>query len=246
VIGRGERRLLAGPAGAIEVVIDRPPPRVAESAGESVAGPTAAPATTGAPAEGRPASSMRRPNGAAAGLAVIAHPHPLYGGTLDNKVTATLARATAALGWVSARFNFRGVGASAGTHDHGEGETADLLWLLDALPGEPDVAAQLGAGPVPVLLAGFSFGSFVQTHVAKQMHPHQLILVAPAVNRFKTEAVAQGTLVIHGEVDDVVPLSAVFDWARPQNLPVVVVPGGEHFFHGRLHVLRDIVTRHCR
>ena len=171
-------------------------------------------------------------------IALIAHPHPLMGGTKDNKVVTTLARTLYALGYVALRPNFRGVGASAGTHDEGRGETADLIAVVRY--------AQEKYGQLPLTCAGFSFGSFVQTRVAKELQPDQLVLVAPAVNRFPTEEVAAGTLVIHGEVDDVVPLSAVLDWARPQNLPVVVVPGGEHFFHGRLHLIQQIVTRHCR
>jgi alpha/beta superfamily hydrolase len=160
------------------------------------------------------------------------------GVTKDNKVVTTLMRTLYALGHVALRPNFRGVGASTGSHDEGRGETADLVAVARF--------AQERYGKLPLTCAGFSFGSFVQTHVAKEIAPAQLILVAPAVNRFKAEQVAAGTLVIHGELDDVVPLAAVLDWARPQNLPVVVVPGGEHFFHGRLHVLREIVTRHCR
>ena len=172
------------------------------------------------------------------GIAVIAHPHPLMGGTKDNKVVTTLARTFYALGYVALRPNFRGVGASAGTHDEGRGETADLIAVARY--------AQDRFGPLALTCAGFSFGSFVQTRVAKEIKPDRLVLVAPAVNRFPAEQVAPSTLVIHGELDDVVPLAAVFEWARPQNLPVVVVPGGEHFFHGRLHILQQIVTRHCR
>ena len=160
------------------------------------------------------------------------------GGTKDNKVVTTLARTFYALGFVALRPNFRGVGASTGIHDEGRGETADLIAVVRY--------AQEKYGQLPLTCAGFSFGSFVQTRVAKALKPDQLVLVAPAVNRFATEEVAAGALVIHGEVDDVVPLSAVLDWARPQNLPVVVVPGGEHFFHGRLHIIQQIVTRHCR
>ncbi len=171
-------------------------------------------------------------------IALIAHPHPLMGGTKDNKVVTTLARTFYALGFVALRPNFRGVGASTGIHDEGRGETADLIAVVRY--------AQEKYGQLPLTCAGFSFGSFVQTRVAKALKPDQLVLVAPAVNRFATEEVAAGALVIHGEVDDVVPLSAVLDWARPQNLPVVVVPGGEHFFHGRLHIIQQIVTRHCR
>ena len=171
-------------------------------------------------------------------IALIAHPHPLMGGTKDNKVVTTLARTFYALGFVALRPNFRGVGASTGIHDEGRGETADLIAVVRY--------AQEKYGQLPLTCAGFSFGSFVQTRVAKALKPDQLVLVAPAVNRFATEEVAAGALLIHGEVDDVVPLSAVLDWARPQNLPVVVVPGGEHFFHGRLHIIQQIVTRHCR
>jgi alpha/beta superfamily hydrolase len=172
------------------------------------------------------------------GIALIAHPHPLMGGTKDNKVVTTLARTFCALGYVALRPNFRGVGSTAGSHDEGRGETDDLVAVA--------AYAQHRFGAVPLVLAGFSFGSFVLMRVIKRLHPNQLVLVAPAVSRFETGTVPAGTLVIHGELDDVVPLKAVLEWARPQNLPVVVVPGGEHFFHGRLHLLRQIVTRHCR
>ena len=172
------------------------------------------------------------------GIAVIAHPHPLMGGTKDNKVVTTLARTLYALGNVTLRPNFRGVGGTEGSHDDGRGETDDLIAVARY--------AQQRYGNLRLICAGFSFGSFVQTRVAKLIELQQLILVAPAVSRFETGEVPAGTLVIHGELDDVVPLAAVFDWARPQNLPVVVVPGGEHFFHGRLHLLQHIVTQYCR
>lgn len=171
------------------------------------------------------------------GIALIAHPNPVQGGTKDNKVVTTLAKTLFGLGYVVVRPNFRGVGASAGAFDEGKGETEDLL-----------AVARYAAdrfGDLPLLLAGFSFGAFVQTLVAQTLPAQQLVLVGPAVNRFPAATVPAGTLVIHGEVDDVVPLAAVLDWARPQQLPIVVVPGGEHFFHGRLHVLAQIVQRHC-
>jgi alpha/beta superfamily hydrolase len=178
------------------------------------------------------------PGGARRGIALIAHPNPVQGGTKDNKVVTTLAKTFFGLGYVAVRPNFRGVGASAGAFDEGRGETEDLL----------AVAAYCAHrfGGLPLLLAGFSFGSFVQTRVAKRLPAERLVLVGPAVNRFAAEAVPQGTLVVHGEHDDVVPLAAVLDWARPQNLPIVVVPGGEHFFHGRLHLLSQIVTAWLR
>jgi len=171
------------------------------------------------------------------GIALIAHPNPVQGGTKDNKVVTTLAKSLVALGYIAVRPNFRGVGASEGSFDHGNGETEDLLavaaWAADRY------------GPLPVLLAGFSFGAFVQTRVIKRLSAERLILVGPAVNRFPAESVPADTLVIHGEYDDVVPLADVLNWARPQDLPLVVVPGGEHFFHGRLHLLANLVRRHC-
>ena len=169
------------------------------------------------------------------GIAVIAHPNPVQGGTKDNKVVTTLAKAFYNLGYVVLRPNFRGVGKSAGTHDQGVGETDDILAVVRH--------AMQRYGELPLLLAGFSFGAFVQTRVARRLAPANMVLVGAAVNRFAAETVAPDTLVIHGESDDVVPLAAVLDWARPQRLPVVVVPGGEHFFHGKLDLLARIVTR---
>ncbi len=171
------------------------------------------------------------------GIALIAHPNPLQGGTKDNKVVTTLARALAGLGYVAVRPNFRGVGASEGRHDQGIGETDDLIAVAEY--------AKARFNTQILLLAGFSFGSFVQTRVAKRVDCERMVLVGPAVNRFAAETVPENTLVVHGELDDVVPLAAVLDWARPQNLPLVVVPGGEHFFHGRLNLLSQIVARWC-
>ena len=183
-------------------------------------------------------ADINDPGSARRGIALIAHPNPVQGGSKDNKVVTTLAKAFFALGYLTARPNFRGVGASAGTFDEGRGETEDLLALAYWIKRRN--------GDLPYVLAGFSFGSFVQTRVAKRLHPQRMVLVGPAVNRFPAEPVPPGTLVIHGEHDDVVPLGAVLDWARPQQLPVVVVPGGEHFFHGRLNLLSDIVVQHIR
>ncbi|MCC7549777.1 MAG: alpha/beta hydrolase [Burkholderiales bacterium] len=171
------------------------------------------------------------------GLALIAHPHPLYGGTLDNKVVQTLARTFIAQHHVAVRMNFRGVGASDGVYDEGRGETEDWLTVAQAMrerhPG------------LPVSLAGFSFGAFVQVCVSTRLEHSRLVLVGPAVNRFSVSEVPAGTLVIHGEEDDVVPLAAVLDWARPQSLPIVVVPGTGHFFHGKLVELARIVNHGC-
>ena len=183
-------------------------------------------------------TDVNDPGAARRGIALIAHPNPLQGGTKDNKVVTTLAKVFFSLGCVAARPNFRGVGASQGRHDDGRGETEDLIAAARHLQHE--------YGALPLILAGFSFGGFVQIRVARELHPRFMVLVAPAVNRAPAETVQTETLVIHGERDDVVPLTAVLDWARPQHLPVVVVPGGEHFFHGRLNLLAEIVTPHLR
>jgi len=172
------------------------------------------------------------------GIALIAHPHPLQGGTRDNKVVTTLARTFIALGYCAVRPNFRGVGASAGEHDRGVGETDDLVAVARAMQAE--------LGTLPLVLAGFSFGAFVQTRVAHELAVERMALVAPAVNRFEAAPVAPDTLVVHGDEDDVVPLAAVRAWARPQALPIVVVPGTDHFFHGRLTTLQAIVTHWVR
>jgi hypothetical protein len=177
------------------------------------------------------------PGAARRGLALIAHPHPLYGGTLDNKVVQTLARCFHARGYVAVRMNFRGVGASDGAFDEGDGETQDWLHVAHAMQGR--------FGDLPLALAGFSFGAFVQARVARALAPARLVLVGPAVNRFAMEPVPGGTLVIHGEEDDVVPLRDVLDWARPQSLPVVVMPGAGHFFHGKLVELARVVNHSC-
>jgi hypothetical protein len=172
------------------------------------------------------------------GVALIAHPHPLFGGTLDNKVVQTLARCFVDLGYVAVRPNFRGVGATQGVHDEGRGELEDMAAVL--------ADAQARFGDAPPVLAGFSFGSFVQTHLAQRVAPERMVLVGVAVKRFDARPVPANTLVIHGEVDETVLLSDVLDWARPQELPVVVVPGADHFFHQKLNVLRSIVQANWR
>lgn len=176
------------------------------------------------------------------GVAIISHPHPLFGGTMQNKVVQTLAKAFVQNGWRAIRYNFRGVGASAGTYDEGRGELADLQSVI-AQNQAPALA-----------LAGFSFGAFVTSHAVGQLPDfaalEKLVLVGTAVSRFDVApvplALHEKTLVLHGEVDDTVPLTNVMDWARPQSLPVTIVPGVEHFFHGQLPLLRALVSRHLR
>jgi hypothetical protein len=191
---------------------------------------------------GRIEIAVDSPAGPPAGLAFIGHPHPLYGGTLENKVAATLARAFAALGWTAVRPNFRGVGASEGVHDHGAGETDDFLHLIGT------ASQWLGADAAsrPLALAGFSFGSFVAAQAAARLvpAPAHLILVGAAAGKWPMPPVAASTLVIHGEFDETIPLASVLDWARPQDLPVVVIPGADHFFHRRLSTLKRLVGEH--
>lgn len=185
------------------------------------------------------------PEGVPCGVAVIAHPHPLFGGTLDNKVAQTLARAFVQAGWTAVRFNFRGVGGSAGVHDEGRGELDDLLAVVQH-------AAPAGLGETALALAGFSFGAYVTTHAFERLHPgrriDKLVLIGTSVSRAPAAQIAAAahlkTLVVHGEQDDTVQLSDVMDWARPQALPVTVVPGAGHFFHGQLSLLKSLVVRH--
>ncbi|MHB1290684.1 MAG: alpha/beta hydrolase [Sulfuricella sp.] len=186
---------------------------------------------------GRLEAAVALPSGECRGIALVAHPHPLYGGTMDNKVVTTLAKTFSRLGLAAFRLNFRGVGQSEGEFDHGIGETEDML----ALAGH----ARRELGNLPVMLAGFSFGGYVQTRVLERLEARRLVLVAPALKHFRIGAVPAGTLVIHGEQDEVVPLADVLDWARPQNLPLTVVPGAGHFFHGKLNLLAQIVTNSC-
>ncbi len=176
--------------------------------------------------------------GAPRGIAIVAHPHPLYGGTMDNKVVQTLARAFVALGYACARMNFRGVGQSQGTHDAGIGETDDVALLVEHMVGRYP--------GMPVALGGFSFGTFVQARLqqrlAAQGRPaERLVLVGCAAGKWELPPVPADTLLIHGEEDDTIPLKDVLDWARPQDLPVIVVPGADHFFHRKLHHIKQWV-----
>jgi alpha/beta superfamily hydrolase len=180
-------------------------------------------------AAGRIECAVDEPESEARGVALIAHPHPLFGGTLDNKVVQTLARAFVGLGYQAWRPNFRGVGQTEGVHDEGRGELDDLLAVLKHMK------------TAKFVLAGFSFGASLQAKVAEQEKPEWLVLVGVGITRIMAPAVPEGTLVIHGENDDTVPLATVMDWARPQDLPVVVVPGADHYFHRKLHILRRLV-----
>jgi len=183
------------------------------------------------------------PDGEPQAIAVVAHPLPTMGGTMENKVVTTLAKTFMELGFAVLRFNFRGVGNSVGEFDNGNGEVEDVLAIVHY--------AHDTFGHLPLVLSGFSFGGYVQARVAQRLHPHpdRLVLIAPAVGRSvpgfekstSMPTVRHDTILVHGEQDDVVPLSEVMDWARPQHLPIIVLPETEHFFHGRLNQLKQIV-----
>ena len=192
----------------------------------------------------------------ARGVAVIAHPHPLFGGTMDNKVITTLARTYNDAGLAAFRFNFRGVGASAGVHDEGRGEAEDFLRVAAYARG------LVGQGPLH--LAGFSFGGAVATRASGELDFDQLVLAAPGFRRISAHGMGEApdpsdpalgapgrhttanTMIVHGDRDDTVPLADSIAWAAPREVPVIVVPGGEHFFHRKLHVLREAVARWVR
>jgi alpha/beta superfamily hydrolase len=212
--GHAEQVFVPGPAGRIEVVID--------------------------------AAETESPRG----VAVVAHPHPLYGGALDNKVAQTLARVLAGLGYTALRPNFRGVGETEGAHDHGRGETDDILAVV-AYARERFGAGR--AAELSVVLAGYSFGAHVQTMAAARLRAEsrdveRLVLVAPAAGfvsggrAYEPLTIPANTIVIHGEQDSTVPLANVFDWLRPQDVPVTVIPGTDHFFHRKLGIIKAIVA----
>lgn len=204
---------IAGPAGAIDLSVDLPQGT-----------------TVGAPVRG---------------LALVGHPHPLFGGTKDNKVAQTLARAFVQLGYATVRPNFRGVGNSAGEHDNGNGEQDDLLAVVAWMRGQDAWSPE--AASLPLALGGFSFGSFVVSHVARRLAEagtpaERLVMVGTAASRWQVADVPADTIVIHGEQDETVPLASVLDWARPQELPVTVIPGADHFFHRKLHLIKQLVV----
>ena len=190
------------------------------------------------------------------GLALVAHPHPLMGGTMDNKVAQTMARAFNQIGYVSVRPNFRGVGGTAGVHDEGVGELEDLLHITDWMCTPSSwtqfeaTAKQtwvISSNTLPLVVSGFSFGSFVGSHLVQRLADlgrpaERLVMVGSAAGKWTLAPVPADTILIHGELDETIPLLNVLDWARPQELTVQVVPGADHFFHRRLHCIRNIIT----
>lgn len=205
------------------------PPFPAESGGVTLPGPAG-------PLE--LACSQPEPDTARRGVAVLSHPHPLHGGTMHNKVVTILERSMLELGLATVRFNFRGVGHSAGEYDDGIGETDDLAavcdWVRATRPGDT------------LWLGGFSFGAYVTLRAASRVEPAQLVLIAPPVGRWDFSAVAPPAcpwLVVQGDEDEVVDARTVIDWARELGPPVslVEIPEAGHFFHRRLMDLRGVL-----
>jgi alpha/beta superfamily hydrolase len=183
------------------------------------------------------------PEGAPRGIALVAHPHPLYGGTMENKVAQTLARTFVNLGYAAARFNFRGVGESEGVHDDGRGEVDDMEVMYRHMTGQYP--------GLPVALSGFSFGTFVQAQfqqrlIAEGRPAERLVLVGTAAGKWPMPPVPADSILIHGELDDTITLQEVFDWARPLDIPVTVIPGADHFFHRKLGHIKNLVVEMWR
>jgi uncharacterized protein len=174
------------------------------------------------------------------GVGLVAHPHPLFGGTMDNKVAQTLVRIFISLGYATARVNFRGVGKSEGVHDNGIGETDDMLLLHAHMTQKyPNL---------PVALGGFSFGTFVQARVQHRLQAlgapaTRMVLVGTAAGKWDMPTIPANTILVHGELDETIPILAVYEWLRPQEIPLIVIPGADHFFHRRLQHIRDVVLK---
>lgn len=184
---------------------------------------------------------LNEPKSTPRAIAIIAHPHPLYGGTMDNKVVHTLFRSALELGFIAVKFNFRGIGNSEGTYDHGKGEIDDVRCVVETIRNQYiNQSIEL-----PVVLCGFSFGGAVQLHAAQHIQPHSMILVAPSVENFDAPAPPKNTqiFIIHGDQDEVISLNSVLSWATPYSLPIIVMPGATHFFHGQLTILKNTILQ---
>ena len=175
------------------------------------------------------------------GIALVAHPHPLYGGNMAHKIPVTLTRAFTGLGFATARMNFRGVDLSAGVHDEGRGETDDMALLLE------EMQRRFPTLPLAAL-GGFSFGTYVQAQlqqrlIAQGTPARRLALVGTAAGKWPMPKVPADTILIHGELDDTIALADVFEWARPQELDVIVVTGAGHFLHKKMTLIKDYVMK---
>lgn len=171
------------------------------------------------------------------GLALVAHPHPLHGGSLDNKVVKIIADTLFELGYVTVRPNFRGVGQSEGEYDGGRGEVQDMLAVHQFVSARyPDI---------PLVLAGFSFGAYVQSVVSEQIPPAHLLLVGAPVDMFRMGEPPPHSIVIHGEHDEVAPTAATREWAERHGFAFGLVGDTDHFFHKKLPELKERILQLC-
>lgn len=186
--------------------------------------------------------TLGKPRAIPKGIAIIAHPHPLHGGTMDNKVIHTLFTTLLELEFITAKFNFRGVGKSEGVFGHGIGETEDVITVAQTMHNQFNNHST----NLPLLLAGFSFGGAIQLYAAEKLNPEYLILVAPSVANFNAPTVPETTryaLIIQGDQDDIVLPDVLLTWATPKSQPITFIPGAEHFFHGKLGVLKQLILK---
>lgn len=193
---------------------------------------------------GRIETILAEPKTHPSGIAVVAHPHPLHGGTMDNKVVYTLFNSVLELRYIAVKFNFRGVGKSEGVFDNGIGEVEDVIAVTQSIQSQ----FTDHTGDLPLLFAGFSFGGGIQIRAAERLNPRSLVLVSPSLRHVgapRIPASVENTLIIQGDKDDIVPLNTILDWATPQSLPIVIIPGAEHFFHGKLNVLKRVILDYC-
>lgn len=174
------------------------------------------------------------------GVAVINHPNPLQGGLNTNKVVQIVAKSLSELGFHCYLPNLRGVGKSEGIHDYGRGEVADCLAVVDFAQAQHPEVSEL-------VLSGFSFGAYVALFAARTCRPDVLLLMGPAIGKYSVPAPTaydpDTTLIFHGEIDEIIPLKNTLSWAEPQQLPIMVVPGASHFFHGKLILLKQWIER---
>ncbi len=184
-------------------------------------------------------------SGVVNGVAIVCHPQPLLGGSAQHKVPHYLAKSLTEIGWLVFRPNFRGVGRSGGKHDRGDGEAQDIYWLAQQIKGQFPIA--------PVALIGVSFGAFVQAKVAEKLEStgqqaeHVVLSAMPwgeveGGRTYDTPQTIANALVIHGELDERVPLASIFAWARSSTQVVSVIPGADHLFTGKLPVLKDLIV----
>jgi len=231
-----ERVVLPGPVGNLEGIVDQPTYRDVGS-GERV-GNIARP-TYRDVGSGEPVGSRQRPPVAPVErVAILCHPHPQFGGTMTNKVVHMLAKACNDLGAAAVRFNYRGVGTSAGSYDQGNGETDDTLAAIDW--------AQRRWPHAQLWLGGFSFGGAVAMKAASRRTPRLLMTVAPAVQRVAVDSMPTCPwLVVQGDSDELVDAVHTQAWIAALAAPPVLklLPGVDHFFHGRLTELREIVVQ---